>query len=175
MIKPSYQNNKENPWIPAEEKILREEWDKGKSITQIGIKLGRTRNSIAGKVRMLKLTPRPSPILPPKDPNLPVVKRSHKRKPRVLKVENTFTDSSEDINITQVIFEEYDFKVRFTLPKLPSLIDSLPIPLVNIGSSNKCQWAISNNKPWVFCCEPSLSNYSYCTDHKKLAYKGFAS
>ena len=52
----------ENSWTEERLKKLRDLWDKGLSISQIGEELGVTRNAIAGKAHRLGLPKRQSPI-----------------------------------------------------------------------------------------------------------------
>ena len=51
-----------NAWTEERLQKLRELWDEGLSITQIGDALGVSRNAIAGKAHRMGLPKRPSPI-----------------------------------------------------------------------------------------------------------------
>lgn len=55
---------KDPPW-PAKDAQLTELWAEGLPTSEIGRRLGVTRNSVIGRARRLKLTPRPSPIKAP--------------------------------------------------------------------------------------------------------------
>ena len=58
-------------WTPEAIATLTRLWDSGLTTGRIANVLGTSRNSIIGKARRLKLTPRPSPIIGAKQP--PVV------------------------------------------------------------------------------------------------------
>lgn len=51
-------------WTDAEQAELREMWDTGKHTLAIAGHFSTTKNSIVGKAHRMRLTPRPSPILP---------------------------------------------------------------------------------------------------------------
>lgn len=53
----------ETIWTEDRLKELKKHWNSGLSISQIGRKLGVTRNAVAGKAHRLKLPKRQSPIL----------------------------------------------------------------------------------------------------------------
>lgn len=69
--------NEPNSWTDERLKQLRELWKEGLSISQIGQRMGVTRNAIAGKAHRLELPKRQSPITraavaaTPVDPNPP--------------------------------------------------------------------------------------------------------
>jgi GcrA cell cycle regulator len=49
-------------WTAPEDARLRQLWDQGLSGREIGLAMGKTKNSVVGRVHRLKLPPRPSPI-----------------------------------------------------------------------------------------------------------------
>lgn len=51
------------PWTPAQDALLRELWSANVTCTQIGVRLGKTKSSVTGRVHRQKLPPRPSPII----------------------------------------------------------------------------------------------------------------
>ncbi len=55
-------NPDQREWTEREIQILREEWALGLSASTIGRRLGRSTNSVIGKVHRLDLPGRPSPI-----------------------------------------------------------------------------------------------------------------
>ena len=60
--KDSYEMTDEKGWTEERLKTLKNLWDEGLSISQIGEKLGVTRNAVAGKAHRLGLPKRQSPI-----------------------------------------------------------------------------------------------------------------
>jgi GcrA cell cycle regulator len=51
------------PWTAAEDILIERLWKEGHSASQIGKRLGRTKNMIVGKVSRMGLDARPSPII----------------------------------------------------------------------------------------------------------------
>jgi GcrA cell cycle regulator len=50
-------------WTPEKIELLKQQWDAGMSITQIGKNLGMTRNAVVGKAHRMGLQRRESPIV----------------------------------------------------------------------------------------------------------------
>jgi GcrA cell cycle regulator len=50
-------------WTPEKIELLKQQWDQGVSITQIGKNLGMTRNAVVGKAHRMGLQRRESPIV----------------------------------------------------------------------------------------------------------------
>lgn len=65
----------EKPWSLQEFEILDRLWMEGHSSAEIGRMMGRTKNSILGKVHRRKLAKRPSPIKP-RTGNIPPPKKA---------------------------------------------------------------------------------------------------
>lgn len=65
-------------WTPADEVALRQFWAEKLTGTQIGQRLGRTKNGVLGKAKRLGLPPRPSPLPPAKAE--PVAGKPERRK-----------------------------------------------------------------------------------------------
>jgi len=51
-------------WTAEDDARLRALWDAGHSLIQIGVRMGRSKNSVVGRAHRLRLAPRPSPIVP---------------------------------------------------------------------------------------------------------------
>ena len=51
-------------WTAEDDARLRALWDAGHTLLQIGVRMGRSKNSVVGRAHRLRLTPRPSPIVP---------------------------------------------------------------------------------------------------------------
>ena len=49
-------------WDEAKRQVLAQEWARGTSCAEIGLRLGITKNAVIGQAHRLKLTGRPSPI-----------------------------------------------------------------------------------------------------------------
>ena len=65
-------------WTEERLEALKELWAQGLSITQIGLKLGLSRNAVVGKVHRMGLPKRQSPIVrsnKPKAPRAPIPRR----------------------------------------------------------------------------------------------------
>lgn|SRR5208282_4359663 len=129
----------------AAEPLLRRLWAEGVSTKQIGLAIGVTKNAVVGRAHRLRLGARPSPIR--KD-------GVHRPRPPRRTPRGTAT-----------------------IPALVCLGKKMAAPpdppvgeLVSFDRERKCEWPLSNGRPWLFCCLSSLPGKPYCAFHSKVAF-----
>ena len=146
-------------WGEAETKSLRLLWDAGMSATEIGQRLGRSKNSVVGRVHRLHLTPRPSPIIRDGDPRRPYRQR------RVV----TFNPVT-----LPPLLSLFDDPILLSTP-LPERTAPKPKPVVEVPrvlreSNFRCEWR-DDDKPFVVRCgHKAVFGYPYCDEHCRRAY-----
>lgn len=122
----------------SEEKIakLRELWpDRSLGLSEIGRRLGMSRNAVSGKAHRLHLEPRPCPI-----------KAGPSKKPEPERATDRPRPQRKPVRVEQQ----------------PEIYKPEP----------KCCWPIGepSQKGFRYCDAPVVPGYSYCPEHKKLAY-----
>lgn len=118
-------------------------WNEGLSTSEIGKRLGISKNAVVGKAHRLRLSSRPSPIrrMGPR-PMMP-------RIPRVARVASAALAGGEA-----------------PLPRVAA--PAQPVEL----SNHSCKWPIGhpNEEGFHFCTERAILGKPYCVGHTALAY-----
>jgi GcrA cell cycle regulator len=131
---------------------LRVLWDEGHSTSEIGRRLGVSKNAIVGKAHRLDLTARPSPI-----------KRSgmgsYVPAPRPIAPKVTLPTLASTASAPVVP------KPVFVQPPKPQI----PLPLPNPIARGRCLYLIGDVKPFYQCDKP-IEYGSYCKGHGLLCY-----
>jgi GcrA cell cycle regulator len=138
-------------WTEGTIRTLRDEWGKGTATSEIGRKLGVSKNSIVGKAHRLDLDARPSPIRRKGAPKLPPL-------PLRLSVRSYSLPPLSSAIITMPVV---------LVPPPPV---STPTPVRRISPS--CCWPIGEprSKTFRFCDNGAITGKSYCEEHAKLAF-----
>lgn len=151
-------------WSSADLVLLRVLWDEGLSGTQIGLRIGRTKNAVIGMVHRLMLPARPSPL-----PNGPV--RNHKKLLRAPPI--TLAPLSSLAGAGTIHIPTRSLAPRTTPSKRPA---TTPEPkreqVVRKGPQRTCEWPFGEpgNPGFHFCGQPAAFGRPYCADHVKIAY-----
>lgn len=135
---------------------LRDLWDEGHSVAEIGRRLGVSKNSIAGKVHRLDLPPRPSPIkhgiTPKQDTRIRVVKSL----PALPSLYDAYAVAAAEIRAER----QAEFKPRVVLTHaLPSM-------------AKTCQWIDGHphTRNYTFCGDATTHGSSYCAIHHRRCF-----
>lgn len=145
-------------WTDERVTHLRRLWDEGHSASEIGRRLGVSKNSIVGRARRDDLPARPSPInqyATRKDP--------HRARPRRIRPAKTLPDLAS-LGPSQAIAHGAVEVPIILLPKarpLPAQI--IPRRVV------ACEWITSDGKPWTKCGKPSAPGAIYCAEHLHIS------
>jgi hypothetical protein len=113
------------------------------TVTAIGHALGRSRNSVIGRLKRMDAPPRQNPVTkkaivpqalepgaePPPPPPPPVA------------------------------------VIRLPRPRYMAVQTAL-------RPSEPCQWLDGDERPYAQCCAPRMLGRSYCADHHRVAYRG---
>ena len=137
-------------WDEKKIEILKNEWGKGKTASQIAeIIGGMSRNAVIGKAHRLNL--------------------SAKIKTRTATTNKSFEDSLEEKNskprkVRRSKFKSLIIEKNFE-PENPKQLEELDESL--------CKWPIGhpNEKDFYFCGRTSLKDFSYCKLHLLYAYQ----
>jgi GcrA cell cycle regulator len=144
-------------WDDATINRLRALWAEGHSTSEIGQRMGVTKNVICGKVHRLNLPPRPSPIRP--SAGLPSASALRMRRMRAEK---------NGLSAAQI-------EVRRAAPPVPRIVaprPPAPPPPVRYGRVSDCCWPIGEPRTptFRFCEVPTLAGKSYCAQHHAIGY-----
>ena len=145
-------------WGEAETKSLRLLWDAGMSATEIGQRLGRSKNSVIGRVHRLDLPARPSPIIRDGDPRRPYRRRRVVLSPTTL----------------PTLLSLFDDPILLSTPS-PERSAPKPKPVAEVPpvvrqSKRRCDW-LDGDKPFIRCCGMAQFGKPYCLAHHKIAYR----
>ena len=154
-------------WTPERCDQLAELWAAGLSCSQIAAEMGEglTRNSVIGKVHRLKLPPRKE--------------AHHKSNHRYMRHPKPAPKPKAAKPIK-------GFRPGVALPLLPeampgdlealkgdvwaALPDTSPKPLLAVSDDKGCRWPIGEERPYLFCGEPTHKGV-YCATHYSVAYR----
>jgi len=152
------------PWTSRDDARLRTGWATGVSAATIGASMGRTKNSVIGRVHRLGLPARPSPIKP-RPEGQPKAKRVHRRKtaPVVQSIVRNLAIVPRVTNGTIVA----------TLPTLPVVVPVAPPVIARPRSLRACCYPMWPNgpvpNPAPYCAAPTAGRI-YCPEHHALCY-----
>lgn len=138
-------------WNDADDADLRRMWDvEGLSSGDIGYVMGRSRNSIIGRVRRLGLQMRDN------------TKTAPRIKPR-----KNYSQRPRRAVVLKLLPEALPGDLRPLLGSAwEALPDVAPVALVDLESS-MCRWPIGEAKPYLFC--GAHADGSYCAYHAALS------
>ena len=136
---------------------LRALWNEGHSTTEIGHRLGYSKNAIVGKAHRLDLPSRPSPIRP-----------ASEERPRRVRAKRTVPKLAEIMPLRSL---PAVMPARLVIQRglaEPPKAQQLP-PAVGHA---QCAWPIGapGARGFHFCCDFALVGKPYCEEHCKLAY-----
>jgi GcrA cell cycle regulator len=133
-------------------------WDDGATATQIGLRHGRSKNSIIGYVHRWHLPPRPSPITlvygPPRPPRAPMPRAVPRHIPTLAPLSSL---------------------ARRTAPIIPPKVERVVrVPQDKPERPNEpqrqCAWLDGDKPNWRQCTNTAVSNCPYCEQHRDRAY-----
>jgi GcrA cell cycle regulator len=176
-------------WNDATIQALRDLWTAGYSTSEIGRRLGFSKNAIVGKAHRLDLDGRPSPIRRDSPP------RAIPTAPRAIgQTLPPLPSDTQTVGIVPMAESGYRIaaiaqamrvdvrSVQAVIPRpaplLPVMQKPLPVSLVPlraptpVRSGATCQWPIGEpgTKAFRFCDDASMAGKPYCCEHAKLAY-----
>lgn len=161
-------------WPDAALDELARLWDEGLSTSQIGLRMGRSKNSIVGKAHRLDLPSRPSPIqrdgeAAPRQ-HVARVRPAASTLPPLASAMETESDSPIHIVASPV-------RIR---PVAPARVVALPLPRPPpaplsprpYGRIVECCWPIGEpgTREFRFCSDPSDPGRPYCEPHSRTAF-----
>jgi len=151
--------------------MLRTLWVEGLSSNQIGLRMGRTKNSVIGRSHRLDLPARVSPIT--RDG------RQHKDgRPSVARAPRAtlplLASQRAEPTLVQFALPLAMPRPVAAAPRLPAAVVALPVvkapkPYARVG---ECQWTDSDCAPWLWCSEPTINGGSWCAAHHKRCFIG---
>ncbi len=135
-------------WTPERIADLTRLWNEGLTTSEIGKRLGISKNAVVGKAHRMHLSARPSPIKRSARPALP---RPHMPVPRTAVPVSRPTSA----------------KPMTAAP----LVRKQPQRVVEL-SNQGCRWPIGHpgEAGFHFCNERALVGKPYCADHASMAY-----
>lgn len=137
-------------WTKEQTDELASLWASGLSASQIGARLGMTRNAVLGRVHRLKLGKRRDAYAPKKQ-RVPGLRRAPaKKRPGLVVVRPSIFDFVGP-------FQPLDWCVN-------------PVGMVDLGRDH-CRWPAGEPNQMQFCGESKLDGYVYCARHCRMAYR----
>jgi GcrA cell cycle regulator len=130
-------------WTPAEDAVVEARWAAGDSAGAIAHKLGRSRNSIIGRVHRLDLPGRPSPIS-----NAPPPKPRPAYQPRQ--------------TLPSLAAPAPEVPKAGRQPRGPATKPYMP--------KRRCEWIDGVRGAYDRCCEP-VARGAFCQRHGEIAYE----
>jgi GcrA cell cycle regulator len=174
-------------WTEAVKANLRALWAEGHSMTQIGVRLGVSKNAIAGMARRLDLPRRGNPaarrdsgsserrnaIAEDLRAGLSInecVRRHHAGEETIRKIRD-----AEGIQALGPDWRSSRARVGRSLPALPSSpVLAAPVPAMDVADqvvvqmprvTRRCEWLDGVEKPWVQCSSACVPGKSWCAGH----------
>jgi GcrA cell cycle regulator len=147
-------------WTDAAVATLCRLWAEGHSASEIGRRMGVSKNAVVGKAHRLDLSARPTPIRT-RDPSKP----KPERRPRAPKSSLPSLPSLEEAAPAPTI----GTGVRHCIEREPAIAEEHD-PAVT--GDKPCRWPIGNpgTPGFRFCEAPALVGKPYCPEHAELAY-----
>lgn len=147
----------------------------GKSATQIGLLIGRTKNAVIGRVRRLGLPGRPSPIKKERTDE-EIAELRQRREERSLA-------HAARLAARQVILPEIADAVPDFVDRPPAPVPPRPVQLAAVRqpidetifqprSTRACQWIEGDPQKigWTYCPDMAEDSSPYCAAHHKRCY-----
>lgn len=147
---------------------LRELWDRGFTISEIGHRLGLSRNAVVGKAHRLELTARPSPIKP-KGTKKEIAPAPAVTLPALISV-----PEPEQMAIAQAqnkYLAPENITGNITAVEEPQEKPTAKVVLFK-PLTHPCCWPLGDpRKPgFKFCGRHALTGHPYCQTHFEAAY-----
>lgn len=142
-------------------------WDEGLTASQIGLRMGRSKNSIVGKAHRLDLPSRPSPIRPNGETVRSHVARVRPAACTLPPLQSATEGQTESVSPIHIVAESRS-------PFVPHDPDSDIPPLTPVASPHyrrACCWPIGHpgQTGFRFCADPTDGRV-YCPEHLAVAY-----
>ena len=152
----------DNLWTEPELVQLRALWDEGLSTIQIGLRLGRPKNSVVGKAHRSDLPARPSPIK-----GFDPTRTKRRRAPTAPRKTLPLLVSEVAVPVPQPAI------VRPPMAAIEAVQQirlSLPAP---VSSPRRCQWIDGDVrvKGWSFCNHEVVGFGSWCEVHRRRVFQ----
>jgi GcrA cell cycle regulator len=146
------------PFSAQDDARLVELWVEGLSIAQIGVKMGRTKNSVVGRVHRLSLPSRPSPI--------PAGGEPRAKKAQVLPLPREGAGLPGRRGSAAMAGPSLVLLGAAPAPQ------AAPPPPVRLDARHGCSWPFGEprTKDFRYCDAPSVAGRSYCPAHCAQAY-----
>lgn len=183
-------------WTKEQVAKLRVLWAEGLSMSDIGARLGFSKNAVVGKAHRLDLPSRDSPIKRVTDPALVA------RNAEIVRLADSGKNGKEIAAMMSItpavaydVISKHNRKLRppaTTLPALPSVIGVKPVPaarpvpraaiapvvsggdrvVARSGRVIPCCWPIGEpgKKGFRYCDDSSEPGRPYCEEHAGIAY-----
>jgi GcrA cell cycle regulator len=156
-------------WTPERIEELKKLWDAGHSASEIGKKLGVSKNAVVGKAHRLKLSSRPSPI----KRGGPTTRRRPAASQR--QAAARAATASPLLNTGATTVAEPTGKPVSQSPFAPPVRSSRPAPTRSsrrATGTQACAWPIGDpgDPDFHFCGEQSVPGKPYCEAHCSQAY-----
>jgi GcrA cell cycle regulator len=147
------------PWTERDISTLCTLWAEGVTTAKIGERINRNVNQVIGKVHRLRLVPRPNPV-----------KRTYEKKTRARPV---LPPKSNGAPYTLGVAEVVDARTLEVVPTQTERVARVPVsqrlPSATPSPHKQCQWPLSE-RPWVFCCAPTVRGLSWCAEHREQVF-----
>lgn len=166
-------------WTQEEDDTLRRLASEGLTASQIGDRVGRTKNMIVGRARRIGAA-----LLRPKCTELHKITAAQWKKIEDLAAVGCGpTEIKDRIGYTGPRQLLADRILRRSLQQTPP--DRPPVTVIRLRvapgsprapasnplpSCTACQWLSMDGPPWVFCGEPTMPGRPYCEMHVRRAY-----
>jgi hypothetical protein len=170
------------PWTEAAITQLREGWEKGITVRDLGRLIGCGKNAVSGKIDRLNLPHRPSPIIkngvrqiqPPRRLERSVREKIHElsrngRSERQIATETGFCRETVKRVLggaRRPLTEVFD--APLPVAARPVIVAPAPLPLPPpIPNSRRCEWRFGDTpRTFVQCPNPSEQGLSWCDEHR---------
>ena len=160
----TWKNAATGGWTPERCDQLTELWAMGKSCSQIAAEMGNglTRNAVIGKVHRLRLPAR-------KEYH---AKSNHRYRqnpppPKAKKPTKGRRPGAALPLLPEGLPGDLEALRGNAWAALPS---STPKPLLVVSEANGCRWPIGEERPYLFCGEPTHRG-NYCAAHRSISFR----
>ncbi len=148
---------------------LRSLWEEGHSTSEIGRRLGVSKNAVIGKARRLKLSRRPSPIRPASSGG---PRQSGRRRVPKLAEIAPLCRTAPKPSPAAPARPPGPMSRSLPLPPMPAGQSRAKSPSLGRGTT-LCCWPLGEpgTHTFRFCDAPALARKPYCEEHCALAYQ----